>query len=448
METLSENEQESKPESPENDSVRWKPWEPWTTERPLAGGGTALVVNWHELKPGGGRTYRRKQFSDRAKLDKWFKKEKTRRSRLYELSHSSEQRGDAVAWWVRISPPERASIMRAVELMRLKGGRLDGMVEAVELYAATHLTGAKLTVAEVVKEYLERLEKTKKPATVTDRRWRLSTFEETYGESLAAAMTAATVEDWVLSAPTRHAQATRRRAVNALFVFAKRRGYVHDNPMERVEKIQTRSPDEVAVFSPGEVEAVLRAAQKLEPRMVPFFAVGIFAGLRPQNELRRLDWDNINLEPGGKIKVVRSTAKTSRTRYVPVSDNLRAWLRAVPRAEREGTVPYSRRAFRYVMDVARVDAKGRPVGFNMEAEKVVYKKASKPRTVRWCADIMRHTFCTYRQALIQNINQLCEEAGNTPHVARAHYLEPRESEAEVQAFWRIGPKAEKKECHE
>lgn len=440
METLSENEQESKPESPENDSVRWKPWEPWTTERPLAGGGTALVVNWHELKPGGGRTYRRKQFSDRAKLDKWFKKEKTRRSRLYELSHRSEQRGDAVAWWVRISPPERASIMRAVELMRLKGGRLDGMVEAVELYAATHLTGAKLTVAEVVKEYLERLEKTKKPATVTDRRWRLSTFEETYGESLAAAMTAATVEDWVLSAPTRHAQATRRRAVNALFVFAKRRGYVHDNPMERVEKIQTRSPDEVAVFSPGEVEAVLRAAQKVEPGMVPFFALGFFAGLRPQNELRRLDFANVNMEPDGKIKVVRSTSKTDRTRYVPIQPNLRAWLRSVPAESRTGAVPYSRRAFRRVLDAARVDKKGEPVDFTVEKGKPVFKPGKEGVAVTWSADVMRHTFCTNRQAIIRNIHQLCEEAGNTPHVARAHYLEPKEgAEAEAEKFWNIKP---------
>ena len=437
MTALPEKQHESKPER--NPSG----WKPWVTERPLASGGAAWVVNWHELQPGGGRKLKRKQFADLAELHAWRKTEKTRRNRHAELAHRSEQRGDAVAWWVRILPGERAAIMKAVEAMRDAGGRLDGMPEAVRLYCMAHLTGAKKTVKEIVDEHLERLEKTKRPATVADRRWRLSTLAEKHGKTLAATLTPAELEDWVLSIDKQPSQAARRRAVNALFAFAVRRGYLSTNPVARVERFAARSPDEVAVFAPGEAEAVLRAAQIVEPSMVPFFAIGIFAGLRPQNELRRLDWGNVNLDPGGKIKVVRSTAKTDRTRYVPIADNLRAWLRAVPMAEREGAIPYSRRSFRRVLDAARVDGKGRPVGFTVEAGKIVYKKASKPRAVTWSADIMRHTFCTYRQALIQNINQLCEEAGNTPSVARAHYLEPQESAEEVKEFWSIGPKAKK-----
>ena len=446
METLPKNETESKADSPaETEAARWRPWKPWETERPLAGGGVAWVVNWHELQPGGGRIWKRKQFRDRAKLDKWFKKEKTRRTRLYELAHRSEQRGDAVSWWVRIAPPDRSAIMRAVELMRVKGGRLDGMVEAVELYADTHLTGAKLTLREVVDAHLERLAKTKRPGTVTDRRSRLNTFVEAYGDTLAAAITPATVEDWVLSTNRQPLQAARRRAVNALFAFAVRRGYIHENPVARVEKIASRSPDEVAVLSPGEVEAVLRAAQKVEPSMVPFFALGFFAGLRPQNELRKLDFGNANMEPGGKIKVVRSTSKTDRTRYVPMSSNLRAWLRSVQAESRTGAVPYSRRAFRRVLDAARVDKKGRPVDFTVEKGKPVFKAGKEGVAVTWSADVMRHTFCTNRQAIIRNIHQLCEEAGNTPHVARAHYLEPKEgAEATAKEFWAIVPTSGKK----
>lgn len=437
MTPLPEKQRERKLERPARNPAGWNPW---VTERPLAKGGSAWVVNWHELKPGGGRTFKRRQFSDRAELHDWLKTEKTRRNRNAELAHRSEQRGDAVAWWVRLSPPDRAALMRAVESMREAGGRLDGMVEAVRLYSQAHLTGAKMTVAEVVAEHLERLVKTRRPATVTDRKFHLSTLVDTYGDTLAATMTPAALEDWVLSTDKKPSQAARRRAASALFGFAVRRGYLSENPVARVERFAARSPDAVAVLSPGEVEAVLRTAQKLEPRMVPFFAIGIFAGLRPQNELRRLDWSNVNLEPGGKIKVVRSTSKTDRTRYVPIADNLRAWLRAVPAAERTGAIPYSRRAVRRVLKAARVDAKGRPVGFGVEAGKIAYKEAAKPRAVRWSHDVMRHTFCTFRQALIQNIHQLCEEAGNTPHVARAHYLEPRESDAEVQAFWSIRAK--------
>ena len=38
----------------------------------------------------------------------------------------------------------------------------------------------------------------------------------------------------------------------------------------------------------------------------------------------------------------------------------------------------------------------------------------------------------------QNINQLCEEMGNTPHIARTHYLDPPDEETAAE-FWAITP---------
>ena len=66
--------------------------------------------------------------------------------------------------------------------------------------------------------------------------------------------------------------------------------------------------------------------------------------------------------------------------------------------------------------------------------------AAKPEieVMRWGQDIMRHTFGSYRQSVIQNINQLCEEMGNTPHIARTHYLDPPEAEQAAE-FWAITP---------
>ena len=61
-----------------------------------------------------------------------------------------------------------------------------------------------------------------------------------------------------------------------------------------------------------------------------------------------------------------------------------------------------------------------------------------PEVLRWGQDIMRHTFGSYRQSMIQNINQLCEEMGNTPHIARAHYLNPPDPEQAAE-FWAITP---------
>ena len=69
----------------------------------------------------------------------------------------------------------------------------------------------------------------------------------------------------------------------------------------------------------------------------PFLAIGAFAGLRSA-EIERLDWKNVNLKRGF-IEVRAETCKTRARRLVPISDNLRAWLKpfAVPAGP---VVPY------------------------------------------------------------------------------------------------------------
>lgn len=419
-------------------------WSYWIAARPLALGGEAQVVHWWEWEKSKNgkrvRKHKRKQFSDEAALDVWLKTERTRRERETTLIRRNERGGGNVVSLVGMTPTERAAVAQALAAIRAAGGKVELVAQAAESFAATHLTGAKMTVSEIVSKHLESIALTKRPPTVTDRRFRLSTLVEEYGDTLAAVMTAPMIEDWVLSIPKPPSQSARRRAANALFTFAVRRGYVPSNPVAHVEKIGTTSPDAVDVFTPSEAEAVLRAAQLLEPRMVAFFAIGLFAGLRPQNEIKNLNWNNINLEDDGKIKVVRSTAKTRRTRYVPISENLRAWLKSLPKAERTGSVHYSRRAFRRVMDAAMLDKSGKPVPFTVEDGKPIFDKKAKNKPVLWTADVMRHSFCTYRMAIIRNIHQLCEEAGNTPHVARAHYLEPKAgAEAEAKLYWAIMP---------
>ena len=57
----------------------------------------------------------------------------------------------------------------------------------------------------------------------------------------------------------------------------------------------------------------------------PFLAIGGFAGLRSA-EIERLDWKNVNFERGF-IEVRADTCKTRARRLVPISENLRAWLK-------------------------------------------------------------------------------------------------------------------------
>ena len=71
-----------------------------------------------------------------------------------------------------------------------------------------------------------------------------------------------------------------------------------------------------------------------EPALVPFLAIGAFAGLR-HAEIQRLDWSEVRLDEGF-IEVKASKAKTASRRLVPILDNLKQWL--TPHRQTEGKV--------------------------------------------------------------------------------------------------------------
>jgi integrase len=68
--------------------------------------------------------------------------------------------------------------------------------------------------------------------------------------------------------------------------------------------------------------------------MVPFLAIGAFAGLRSA-EIERLDWVEVHLADRF-IEVKADNAKTASRRIVPTAKNLAHWL--APHARNEGRI--------------------------------------------------------------------------------------------------------------
>ncbi len=427
-------------------------WNPRIAPRDTSpDGSTAWRADWWEkdTRPNGERNksgyiHKTKQFPTRKELVAWVQDEQRIRAKQRKLTKRAEKRGDSVVTLSHLSPAERAAIAQAVETIRKAGGRVEALADAAQSFASIQLTGAKKTVAEIVQEHLALLEKTARPATVRDRRWNLESFVKQYGGELAAAITPTMINAYTLEIPKRPTQAARWRSVRALFNFAVAQGYMDEPPTERAKKIKQEIPDEISVLSPAEVQEVMRRALQMEPRLVPYLAIGIFAGLRPENELGRLDWDKINLK-SRTITVTGKNAKTKKKRAVPISDNLAAWLETVPEAERAGEIYYYRRALRRVLGQDQATKAEKRAELEAQAAREGRKlsgptpdETPAPEVLRWGQDIMRHTFGSYRQAVIKNINQLCEEMGNTPHIARTHYLDPPDEETAAE-FWAITP---------
>ena len=255
----------------------------------------------------------------------------------------------------------------------------------------------------------------RRPDTLTDAESRLNRFVASFGDRPLGTITLHDLERWLEGLEVGPVSRDNyRRAVVGLFNYGQRRGLCDRNPALGLAK-SGRDERMPAILTPKQAQDLLNAAAAHAPEMVPFFAVGLLAGLRPKNELGRLDWRNISFK-ARTILVDPATAKRRRTRYVKMSANLIAWL--APYRQTSGTMFYSRRLFRRAVDKAGI--------------------------ATWTPDVMRHSFGTYHLLAHGDANATALQLGHAgaPGVLFDHYralAKPKDA----RAFWKIKPKASK-----
>lgn len=202
-----------------------------------------------------------------------------------------------------------------------------------------------------------------------------------------------------------------RDITRKFFSHAVRVGYALRNPVLAVEKLD--GPDaEPGIYTPEEVRFILDNAPA---KLVPFFAIGFFAGIRT-SEIRRLDWSEIDLE-SGLIDMKARKTKTARRRWVKIEPCLAAWLR-----------PY-----------ALPSGKVAPPGGN---ESLVSFRARFPEMTNWPHNGMRHSFCSYHLAKWKDAPRLALEMGHTTtEMIFAHYRNLVKDSA-AEAYWQTFPTKE------
>lgn len=145
--------------------------------------------------------------------------------------------------------------------------------------------------------------------------------------------------------------------------------------------------------------------------MLPYFALCLFAGLRPNSEAHNLKWEDIDFDRG-ELFVPAAISKTGQERYVTMQPNLIEWL-----------LPYRR--------------KSGPVCFSRPA----YHRVREHSGVEWGHDITRHSFGSYHLAAFRNAGDTAEQMGHQSSTVMLfkHYRRAIRQE-DAQRFWEIKPK--------
>jgi integrase len=194
-----------------------------------------------------------------------------------------------------------------------------------------------------------------------------------------------------IAARTRNSMLT---SIRTFFSWAKAVSYLPKNQETEAEAVpKLRAADtEAEIFAPEEMRKLLEAAP---PPLIPFLVLGGFPGFRTA-EIGRLDWSAVDFER--LIITIRAgQAKTASRRIVPMSDNLAAWL--LPHRQQRGPIVSAVEPYRGA------------------------KALAKELGVRWPQNVLRHSFISYRLALIKNVQQVALEAGNSPAIIFKHYRE-------------------------
>lgn len=185
-----------------------------------------------------------------------------------------------------------------------------------------------------------------------------------------------------------------RTALKAFFEFCHKRGYVSENPINKIEKLKVK-PKEPEVFTVSETRRILNLTEA-NSDLRAYIAIGAFAGLR-RAEILRLTWDKIDLSDK-TITLSGDITKTSQRRIVDISDNLACWL--APYALKTGT-----------------------------REKIVKEKSFQPNLesfvkrngIRWKPNALRHSCASYYLALSNNAYKTAEKMGHTVKVLQSNY---------------------------
>jgi hypothetical protein len=277
------------------------------------------------------------------------------------------------------------------------------------------------TVADAAKEYLALREADHKQGNLSHRqftsfRCELRALQTLYPKQSVAEITPATLTEFFKRGQvSKKSYNNRRGLVSAFFKHCVLQDWLAASPIHKVPHyrgIGHRRGSAPTLTAAQCAEVMEWAEANHDGALVPFIALCLFAGIRPDlyhGEISKLEPKDVRLDTG-VILIEPEVSKVRMKRAITIQPNLAAWLRTYPLED----FPIMPRGFR------RLRLKFRKQ-FNLSH------------------DILRHSFISFYVAKFRSMGDAALQAGNSESIIRKHYLDLK-SPAEAEEFFGILPK--------
>jgi len=380
---------------------------------------TSYVVDYGEVTINGKKSRPRPSFKTKLEAD----------------AHRDEvrlaKRNEGTAALGGVSRMERMDAESARAILSPLGATL---LQAAQFYAKnSNVIRSAKTINEVVVEVVAV--KTAKGRSLRyqgDLRNRLEKFasDTRFTGHLVHEIQPQEIDEWLTSFDPPIVAVTQNNylaALSVMFNFAIGRKYAITNPVQEVEEA-TENRGRPGILTLVESQVLMESAVEFgDKQMIASIAIDLFAGLRPNSELWRLDWSNVQVEADLPEIGVFNSKNFGSERHVPIEENLGAWLK--PLAKPSGPVSLIGDAYYWrLQDIRKL---------------AVSKFADQSQCLqlaRWPGDVLRHTYASMHYAKFKNGPLTVHNLGHGVSMAmfkQRYHARVRESDA--QAFWQISP---------
>lgn len=333
----------------------------------------------------------------------FFKTDKAARLKSAEIKSDFDAAGRR---WTNGSTTQKAKVIHILEEIHERGLTLQHVWDAYKSgKIAHHKSGKK--ISEAIEEVVAvKSAANLRPKYLAELRRYLRLFARGKESMDVGEFGVAEIEAWFAGrdeSPT--GRIGNLGKLSALFDLCWRRGYIKENPCLRVEKphVEIGIP---RILSIDQCKRLMEAASESDKNLIPELALGLFAGVRP-NEVARLNWDKIDLKRN-LLTIDAAASKVRHRRLVNLQPTCVAWLKL------GGELPSlvnRRRRMDALKDAAKIDD--------------------------WPQDVLRHTAASHLVAL-RGARTAAESLGHSETMLFKHYRELVRPEETIQ-FWKILP---------